>query len=260
MRALGMQDAARNPGSTRHMVLMDIGGQVHNGVHLSTTRDFVSYRSLVSAMNAYVDGYHARMRSNAPVVIAIGTNNDLAVSTSSGRAWALQVVNPIRRHAERYPLMTIAGANDIEPGFRAGPAETRAWLNAYLASTTAPFIFNGSADGCSWRHSASLCNSGWTSRDLIGFAGAYAPSRTTALPQIYNDFMAGQWAQLARGAAKGHHPLRIVGVLTENVACGNDPYCPTMPSWQAYRHLYASMRRVHQAPAELPYQVDLDVR
>jgi hypothetical protein len=165
-------------------------------------------------------------------------------------------------HAKPYAAsITVAGANDIEPGFRASPGETQAWLNGYLASTTAPFVFNGSADGCSAEHTLSDCNSGWSSRDIVRFAGVMAPERTLVLPQVYNDTMAAQWSQLARAAvAAGHRPLQIVGPLTENQACAGDPSCPTMPSWQAYRRLMAGLRRMHVAPASLPYQVDLDVR
>jgi hypothetical protein len=211
-------------------------------------------------MNAYVDGYHSRQRHNAPATIAIGTNNDLHVSIGTGRDWARRVVNPVSLHSARYSQLTIAGANDIEPGFRAGPAATRAWLTTYLASTSAPFVFNGSADACSWSASRSHCSNGWTARQLAWFAGVARPSRIVALPQIYNRAMAGQWAYIARTAIlDGHQPLRIIGPLTENVACGSDPYCPTMSSPYAWSQLWSRLRRARVPVSSLPVQVDLDV-
>jgi hypothetical protein len=261
MRALGARDAARNGSGQQHLVLQDIGGQVPGGVNLSTTHKFISNAGLASAMKAYVDGYHTRQRAGAPVIIAIGTNNDLTVDTAAGRTWAMNVVNPVRAYAARYPQITIAGANDIEPGFRAGVAETRAWLSGYLAGTHAPFVFNGSADGCSWHVPDVGCSNGWHATDLAGLAGALAPSRIVALPQVYNSEMAAQWALISRTAVLHHRPaLRIVGPLTENVACGSDPNCPTMPSARAWQLLWQGLGRHHVRPASLPVQIDLDVR
>ena len=260
MYALGARDAARNPGGQQHLVLLDIGGQIRNGVMLSATRKRISYAALRQAMFAYVDGYHSRRRSNAPVTIAIGTNNDLLVTAGSGRDWARRVVDPVRQRAARYAEMTIAGANDIEPGFRAGFGATQAWLRGYLANTSAPFVFNGSADGCSWSKPRSRCGGGWTASQLAWFAGVARPDRIIALPQVYNTQMAGQWAFISRTAAlMGHRPLRIVGPLTENAACGRDPSCPTMPSAHAWAALRARFKAAHAPATSMPIRVDLDV-
>jgi hypothetical protein len=259
MRTLGARDAQKNTSHGQHLVLLDIGGQVAGGVYLSTTHRFITYPKLTRALEAYVDGYHQRQHANAPVTIAIGTNNDLLVSAARGRIWADDVVDPVLNYADHYPQITIAGADDIEPGFSAGPAATRAWLNAFLASTSAPFVFNGSADGCSWRASHSHCAGGWTSNDLVQLAAFAAPQRTIVLPQVYNDEMAGQWGMLAAAARHAHQPMHIVGPLTENRACGRDPYCPTMPSRGARTHLWASLHYTRAGISALPVQVDLDV-
>jgi hypothetical protein len=259
MRALGAWDAAHN-GSGQHVVLLDIGGQTPHGVFLSTTHKFIGYGALARAMAFYVLGYQSRQPANASAIIAIGTNNDLFVNAGAGAVWATQVVNPVRAAARNYARITVAGADDIEPGFRASPAATRAWLMGYLRNTSAPFVFNGSADGCSTRHWPSRCNSGWTSNDIVGLAGGIAPNRTFALPQIYNGEMAGQWGMLARSALRTHHgPLRILGPLTENVACGGDPYCPTMSSSRAANLLWYRLRRAGMRVPAVPIKVDLDV-
>jgi hypothetical protein len=157
--------------------------------------------------------------------------------------------------------MTIAGANDIEPGFSANAPSTRGWLRGFLAATQAPFIFNGSADGCFIGHSRTGCGSGWSPMDLVQLAGAMAPSRTTVLPQIYNTTMAKQWARLTLLARlRGLPQLDILGPLTENAACGNDPTCPTMPSSQAWRVLWNALHVLHIGPNSMPVQVDLNVR
>jgi hypothetical protein len=261
MHALGAADARRNPRGMAHLVLLDIGGQSRYGVYLSTTRRFISYPDLVRALRAYVAGYHSRQRRAAPVTISLGTNNDLYTSARAGRLWARRVVNPVRAAARHYRGITVAGADDIEPGFAASPRATRAWLRGYLRHTGAPFVFNGSADGCSATRAHSRCNHGWNMRVLAVLAGAAAPSRIIALPQIYNPTMAAQWAQISRTAKLLHrHPLRIVGPLTEQVACGRDPACPSMPSRRAWRLLRHDLHRARLHPRSLPVQVDLDVR
>lgn len=260
MRRLGAADARRNRGGAAHLVLLDIGGQGRHGVFLSIVDRFVSYPALVRALNSYVAGYHSRQHRHAPVTISLGTNNDLYTSANAGRLWARKVVNPVRATARRYPDLTVAGANDIEPGFSAGPRATKRWLHGYLRNTAAPFVFNGSADGCSWTRPASHCNRGWSARTLAVLAGGAAPRRTFVLPQIYNRLMAGQWAQISRTAARTRHTrLHIVGPLTEQRACGRNPSCPSMPSRAAWQLLHHKLRSVGLLPPALPVRVDLDV-
>jgi hypothetical protein len=261
MWLLGSADATRNPAGEAHLVLLDIGGQSLRGVYLSLVNRFISYRDLTAAVSAYVGGYHAHQRRHAPVTIALGTNNDLYTTAFSGRLWATQVVNPVRRAAHRFKNITIAGADDMEPGFAAGPVHTRAWLRGYLAATKAKFVFNGSADGCSTRRAWSRCNHGWSARFLALLAGAAAPSRIIALPQIYNRAMAGQWAQISRTAKlDGRRPLRIVGPLTEQAACGRHRNCPSMSSRRAWVLLHRHLQAAGVHLGVLPMQVDLDVR
>ena len=260
MYGLGVADARRNPRGMGHLVLLDIGGQTRRGVRLSIISRFISYRDLVRAINSYVAGYHARQQRNAPVTISLGTNNDLYTSARAGQLWAQRVVNPVRAAAKRYPDVTIAGADDMEPGFTGGPGATRGWLRGYLRHTRAPFVFNGSADGCSWTHPFSHCSRGWTARTLARLAGVAAPKRILVLPQIYNRRMAGQWAQISRTANRlHHHELHIVGPLTEQRACGHNPACPSMPSHSAWWLLHHKLHAVGLQPRSLPVQVDLDV-
>jgi hypothetical protein len=195
------------------------------------------------------------------VTIAIGTNNDLLTTQTTGKIWAWNVVNPVYRYARRFPGITIAGASDIEPGFAASAWRSRIWVVGFLQATALPLIFNGSADGCSWTRPYSRCGNGWTAQDLAFVAGAWT-SRITVLPQIYNTHMVGQWLQIAITALRdGGHRLRFWGPLTENGACGRDPSCPTMPGVAAWSSLWSGLHRYgFLAPVELPTRTDLDVR
>jgi hypothetical protein len=262
MFALGALDASRNRGAHRYIVLLDIGGQVFGGVKQSITNGYVRYSALVAAVDAYVGGYHSRHDTRAPVVIALGTNNDLATSQVTGAEWARRVVNPVRRWSAGLAGIQIVGADDLEPDFGSGVSAAHRWVSGYLHATTAPLLYNGSADGCSTVKLASACNNGWTSADIARLAGLSAPSRIAVLPQIYNPTMAAQWAQIDRTAiAIGHRALRFEGPLTENAACGSDPSCPTMPSAAAWGALWAELRRNRAtAVGSLPAQTDLDVR
>jgi hypothetical protein len=219
MRKEGATDAYYNPSGHGYLILLDIGGQdqYDGGVVLSATTRFVSYADLVTDLKRYVDGYHSKQKPSAPVTIAIGTNNDMDVSYGSGKAWATRVVNPVATYTRNhYAGITIAGANDIEPGFRASYAATKSWLSGYLASTNAPFVFNGSADGCSWTTTSKACNNGWWMGGLYYLAAGAAPVRMLNLPQIYNTTMAAQWKYISlTGVAAGRPRINFGGTLTD---------------------------------------------
>jgi hypothetical protein len=194
-------------------------------------------------------------------VIALGTNNDMTVTTSTGLIWARNVVNPVVRHAARYSGMSIAGANDYEPGFTANAAQSRAWLNGYLHGTTRPFVFNGSADGCNWTRVSGGCNNGWRASDLYWLSGGAAPSRIVGLPQIYNQTMAQQWKYISlTGIASKRHKINFGGPLTEWTACHQAGSCGSMTGPTAWRALWKAVRsdaRISQG--SLPYSTDLRI-
>lgn len=260
MYQLGRYDAAAHGGNAARLVLLDIGGQTLHGVRLSTTTTHLTYAQLVHAVRSYVAGYHTLQGRGAPVTIAVGTNNDLATDAVAGRLWAQGVIDPLRVAARGYQGITIAGAIDVEPGFRVGPAGSQAWVEGYLRSTSAPLIFNGSADGCSWTRTFSACAAGWTAHQLSVLAGGRS-SRITVLPQVYNSHMAAQWALISLTSVRaGGRPLRFWGPLTENRACAGQSGCPTMPSLTAWQYLWNDLRRYHVAGPRPPLIIaDLDV-
>lgn len=263
MRKEGAADARSNPAGHRYLVLLDIGGQdqYDGGVVLSAGIRFVSYSALVRDVNAYVDGYHSAQRSGAPATIALGTNNDMDVSYASGRTWASTVVQPVVAHARGYTGLTIAGANDIEPGFRASYSATRSWVSGYLANTSAPFVFNGSADGCAWSVPNRTCNNGWTMSGLYWLAGGIAPGRVINLPQVYNSTMSAQWKWISlTGIVNGHPRITFGGVLTEYTACAQAGSCGSMTGQTAWSVMWSNLQSDPRLRVgSLPYATDLRI-
>jgi hypothetical protein len=236
MRNMGAVDAPYNPSGHRYLVLQDIGAQTGGGVVLSATSRFITYAALVRALDAFVDGYHSTQRADAPMLLALGTNNDGSVSSATGRQWADAVVDPVRAYAARYPTITVAGANDMEPGFYAGVAATRSWLSGYLAATTARFVFNGSADGCP-TSAGSSCNNGWTTASLNWLSGGAAPGRILSLPQIYNSAMPYQWRTISAAGTK----VAFAGPLTEYTACVQAGSCSSISNTSAWTMLFNAL-------------------
>ena len=263
MRNEGAADAAANPSGHGYLILLDIGGQDYadNGVVLSATTIFLSNADLVSDIDAYVDGYHSKQKASAPVTIALGTNNDMDVSSASGAQWAHSVVSPVSGHARQYPGITIAGANDIEPGFRGTYAATNAWLSGYLGATAAPFVFNGSADGCSWTTTNSGCNNGWSMSGLYRLSAGASPPRILNLPQIYNSAMAGQWKFISlTGIGQKAPRVDFAGALTEWTACQQTGGCGSFTGNTAWQTLWNNLQSdTRLKVASLPYSTDLRI-
>lgn len=257
MRAMGAKDAGYNPSGHRYLVLQDIGAQSGNGVILSATITYISYSDLVASLNAYVDGYVTAQKSNAPMTMAIGTNNDGAVNYTQGTIWADQVVDPVVAHAAKYANIHIAGANDMEPGFSASVTATRSWLSGYLSATPARFFFNGSADGCPTSTAYSRCNNGWTTADLHWLAGGANSTQLRVLPQIYNTTMPLQWRTIS---LTGSQTVRFAGPLTEWTACAQAGGCGSLTNVYAWQVLFNDLNaNARTALESMPFGTDLRI-
>jgi Fibronectin type III domain len=261
-RAMGAADGAANPSNHRYLSLLQIGGQTTSGVVLTASSIYVSYTSTVTAMEAYLDGYASKQHTNAPATIAFGTNNDMDVRTTTGAIWAQKVVNPLVSYAKRYPNITVAGANDIEPGFRGSIGASEAWVQGYLGATSATFVFNGSADGCGSTSAHTVCNNGWRANSIAWMAGGYSPSRTLALPQIYNTTMAKQWRYISITAVEnGRKKINFAGPLTEYTACVlQHGGCGSLTNNSAWTALWGELQiDVRARQSSLPYGTDLRI-
>ena len=260
--AMGASDGAHNPAQHKYLTLLQIGGQTTTGIILSATSTYVSYAEAVTALKAYLDGYASTQRTDAPAMIAIGTNNDTDVRRKTGEIWATQMVHPLRRYARRYDHMKIVGANDIEPGFLGSPHETKGWLRGYLGATAAKVVFNGSADGCGWTSAASRCNNGWTASTMQWLSGGAAPTRILSLPQIYNSTMPKQWKYISlTGVGKFLPKIKFVGPLTEWTACYTQHGgCGSLSNNSAWLALWAQLNTDSRvAQSSLPYGTDLRI-
>ncbi|MDQ1720672.1 MAG: hypothetical protein QOI26_406 [Pseudonocardiales bacterium] len=264
MRTMGATDASHNPSGHNYLVLLQIGGQdeYRKGALLSATARFVSYGGVVTAVNAYLDGYATTQKAYAPLTLAVGTNNDVDVSASAGASWARNVVNPVAAYAAtRYPGVVIAGANDIEPGFSATVTQSRAWLSGYLAATSRKYVFNGSADGCSTSTPGGRCNNGWTMADLQWVSGGAAPTRTISLPQIYNYAMPLQWKNISlTGTSAGKPRIYFGGPLTEVTACVQAGSCGSISNVDAWNRLWGAISSTAATKQyEMPHGTDLRI-
>ncbi|MEP6852641.1 MAG: fibronectin type III domain-containing protein [bacterium] len=262
MRSMGATDGFYNPAGHRYLVLLQIGGQTTTSIILTATSITVSYPQTVAAMKAYLDGYASTQQADAPVTVAVGTNNDVDVRATTGAIWARSIVNPLVGYAARYPAITVAGANDIEPGFIGSVSDTRGWLSGYLGATSARFVFNGSADGCTWTAAHGACNNGWSAAWLHWFSGGAAPTRIVSLPQIYNNTMSAQWKYISlTGVLNGRPKVRFAGPLTEWTACyPQNGGCGSLTNNSAWSSLWAQIRtdaRIFQS--SLPYGTDLRI-
>jgi hypothetical protein len=264
MRSMGAADASRNPSGHNYLILLQIGGQdeTNHGALLSATPRFVSYPAVVSAVNAYLDGYATRQQPYAPLTLAIGTNNDVDVSAAAGISWARNVVNPVGAYAAaRHAGVIVAGADDLEPGFSASVSASRSWLSGYLSATGARFVFNGSADGCSTVASGGACNNGWSMADLQWLSGGAAPGRIISLPQIYNYAMPQQWKYISlTGVIAGRARISFGGPLTEYTACTQAGSCGSIANTTAWQQLWSA---ISSNPAisqsQLPNGTDLRI-
>jgi hypothetical protein len=263
MKKRGAADASHGTSGHRYLTLLQIGGQdmSSGGVLLSATSRFVSNAAVVSALKAYVDGYASAQKSYAPLTLAIGTNNDVDVSRAAGVSWANNIVDPLASYASRYPGITVAGANDIEPGFSATVAQSKAWLTGYLSATTAKFVFNGSADGCSTITSGSGCNNGWSMTSLQWLAGGAAPTRIVDLPQIYNSAMPLQWKFISlTGTRASKKRLYFGGPLTEAKACAQAGSCGSISTGTAWNKLWSAISSSTSTKQyDMPHGTDLRI-
>ncbi|MCL2780894.1 MAG: fibronectin type III domain-containing protein [Actinomycetia bacterium] len=261
-KVMGAADAAANPSGHQYLIVLEMGGQdqTRGGVLLTAGTKFVSNAAVVSALEAYIDGYASKQKANAPLLLAVGTNNDVDVTATAGKMWATAVINPLVAYAAKYPNIKVAGADDMEPGFSATVAESKNWLTGYLGATSAQFVFNGSADGCSTTATASKCNNGWTMADLQYLAGGAAPTRTIVLPQIYVTAQPLQWATISlTGTYAGKAKLNFGGPLTEWTAC-SQAGCYSMTNVTAYQQLWSAISANSATQqASMPYGTDLRI-
>jgi hypothetical protein len=134
-------------------------------------------------------------------------------------------------------------------------------MTGYLGATTAPFVFNGSADGCSWTNVNAGCNNGWNMSGLYYLAAGAAPIRTLNLPQIYNTTMAAQWKYISLTGVNARQPrINFGGPLTEWTACSQTNSCGSLTGHSAWSSMWSNLQSDSRLKvASLPYSTDLRI-
>jgi hypothetical protein len=251
-------------------VLLDFGAQLDTGngpgVILTVTSIRLTNAAMISAVRSYIDGYVSCRAIPSYLTVAVGTNNDgpgVFLGRSGGAQWASAVINPLSAYASTLSSVAIAGANDMEPGFNGTMAQAYDWLDGYLNATGAQFMFFGSADGCSTRPNtpSGSCNNGWTMAGLYHLAFGAMPGRALAMPEVYSNGLAIQWANISlTGVVTGNAPAAYAGPMTELVACQQAGSCGSPSPTAAWNMLLAAVNaNVRTRLTGMLYTTDLRI-
>jgi hypothetical protein len=274
MRQAGCADAKANVSGARYLIVLAVGAQYVDssfqwGVLLTTTSIAIPNDTLVFALTAYINAYVECRSSDTQTTIAIGTSNDSSSDQARGAAggtvFARSIIEPLRAFTSEILGVTIAGANDIEPGFRGTQPEALAWTTAYLGATIAPYVFFGSADGCAYQQLGTVnssCNHGYTQYGLYQLAFGLDPSRMLPLPQMYfSSSMPTQWTNISlTGARNGRSAIAFAGPLTETIACAQAGSCTSLDPIAAWIALWKMLNSLAEtAIEEMPYATDLRI-
>lgn len=177
------------------LVWLDFGAQVNTSgtqryVGHSTTRYNVSQFTVWTYSIHYADGYNACKSGGRYLVLAIGTNNDGALTKAAGEAFA-QTVNTVTGWVRTYyATISVFGADDIEASW----SSYTKWLTWYSGYSTKDYYLldYGAATGCRYATTSnSSCNNGWTRHDV--YEAAYGETLDVFTPEIYYSGQAHQW-------------------------------------------------------------------
>jgi hypothetical protein len=165
-----------------------------------------------------------------------GINSTTATATALGAAWGAMIkdLNSWIGSQGYTTQLQARGAIDAEPGW-GPPSYALAWADGFMSATSAAYYDFGSADGCAPYGS---CENGWSQSSLYQIA--WGNSTAGAIPQIYNDAQAQQWAAISAwgNANTDIGPIQWTAALSQYQACidhgspctgaDNTPY----ESWQ----------------------------
>lgn len=248
-RVQGCRAAAR--GATG-VVILDFGKPSYNGHTYGTilfSGAFAGNDAITRAMSAYAHGYGRCLRkgSLARIQLARGTSNyhpSVPSTYKAGRKWAREVMD-LQRFLRAEHLgshVTSAAADDVEPAWDPAFRKTRDFYRGYADSRVGHALYNyGSLDG-------GIISGVWNVHQAFYVTGGMRYAR--AIPEIYNQTMAREWAALALVAHRRYHrPVKFAGVMTEHTA-GNHGVKPRDAHRMLVRQLAVQGRG--NAPARVP--------
>ena len=220
IKALRRQGCVAGHKQTTGLVVLDFGKLDYRasrgGYGTITFADrFASNRSITWALKSYAHGYSQCLpkRSKAHITLARGTSNygqsSVPSTYTAGRLWAGATVtlgNYLKRH--HFDHVTAAAADDVEPAWDRGFRLTYDFFRGYGKSDHGYLLYNyGSLDGG--------VGGIWKLRQAFYVSGGMRYAR--AVPEIYNQAMAQQWAELARQSyARYGKPIQLAGLMTQH--------------------------------------------
>ena len=225
MRRLGCDLARRiRAGGESHdaLVVLAFGmPMLHRGrFGASLFGHFANSRKIGGAAVAYARGFGACLRNaEGHLTLSVGTSNyGRDVTHRHGRNWG-SMVNRANRVLKTWGIadtVTVAGGNDIEPGWR-GPEATRRWIRGYASVTSTPYYNFGGAAGCP---PIGFCQGDWTIEDI--WYAAWGSGVAVPLPEIYSNTgsNAEQWYRLSLYSYKAHgERMDIAGAMSQLQSC-----------------------------------------
>jgi hypothetical protein len=252
--AQGLQDAKR--GRVDSLVFLAFGAQNpgNTGTLMVVTGAPMSYGQIARVSVAFAHGFWVCTGDNrqARLFLSLGTNNSAYhVDRAGGVAWG-RLVNGVRDYVEaNYGQVVVQGGNDIEMEWSPYP-NVLAWVAGYSATTDAPYLNFGSADGCPTdTYDNGGCNNGWTQANVWYIA--YGHPHAFTAPEIYYQVQARQWRMIAMYGVKykGSSP-RYVAVLDQYPA---DP--TTFSAQGAWQALYGEMNSSPHTAGNFPFSTEV---
>ncbi|MDE3191193.1 MAG: hypothetical protein KGL94_10300 [Acidobacteriota bacterium] len=234
------------------VVILDFGKPSYDGRTYGTilfSGAFAGNRDITHAMGAYATGYVRCLPkgSRDRIELARGTSNyhpSVPSVYQAGRRWASEVMNLQRslRAANFAAHVTAAAADDVEPAWDPSFWRTRDFYRGYADSRVGYALYNyGSLDG-------GIVSGVWNAHQAFYVTGGMRYAR--AIPEIYNQTMAQEWAALAQVAKKRYHrPVKFAGVMTERTSA-NHGVKPTDAHRMLVRQL--AVQGHGTAPASVP--------
>ena len=201
------------------VVILDFGKPAYDGHTYGTilfSGAFAGNDDITRAMGAYATGYVRCLAkgSSDRIQLARGTSNyhpSVPSVYKAGRKWAREVMDLQRalRNASFDGHVTAAAADDVEPAWDPSWWRTRDFYRGYADSRVGHALYNyGSLDG-------GIVSGYWNAHQAFYVTGGMRYAR--AIPEIYNQTMAREWAALAQVSKKRYHrPVKFAGVMTEH--------------------------------------------
>jgi hypothetical protein len=216
-----MQGCSAAKRGATGVIILDFGKPAYNGHTYGTilfSGAFAGNKEITRAMGAYATGYvHCLPPGSVDHIhLARGTSNyhpSVPNVYEAGRKWARETMALQRalRSANFDAHVTAAAADDVEPAWDPSFRRTHDFYRGYADSRVGHPLYNyGSLDG-------GIISGYWNVHQAFFVTGGMRYAH--AIPEIYNQTMAREWAALAQVAQHRYHrPVKFAGVMTERTA------------------------------------------